>query len=132
VTTSSSDERHCSPPRCPSSALSLPTHPSGELPRLTPCRAHALRLPRACAAGLAPPQATVRRRRPRYPAGRGRSDRAPVRGSARPRVRLPGATLLGRPGQFGRWVKPTPHGVRLKPRPGTVPAGNLFSISFKY
>jgi hypothetical protein len=102
ATTPSSDECHCSPPRCSSSALSPPTYPSGELPRLTPCRVHALRLPRACAASLAPPRATVRRRRPRHRTGR--------------------ANLV--------WVELAPHGLGPKPRPGTVSVGNLFSISF--
>jgi hypothetical protein len=64
--------------------------------------------------------------------GRGRGDHAPVRAPARPRVRLPGAALLGQPGQFGHWVEPAPHGLGPKPWPGTIPAGNLFSISFKY
>jgi hypothetical protein len=64
TTTLSSDERHRSLPRCPSSTLSPPTQPSGELLCLTPCWGHALRLPRACAASLAPPRATMSRRRP--------------------------------------------------------------------
>jgi hypothetical protein len=29
-----------------------------------------------------------------------------------------------------RWAEPAPHGLGLKPRPGTLPVGNLFSISF--
>jgi hypothetical protein len=110
ATTPSSDECHCSPPRCSSSALSPPTYPSGELPRLTPCRVHALRLPRAWAASLAPPRATVRRRRPRHRTG---PPTRPVAGRA---------NLV--------WAELAPHGLGPKPRPGTVSAGNLFSISF--
>jgi hypothetical protein len=37
-----------------------------------------------------------------------------------------------RPGQFGRWAEPAPHGLGPKPQFGTVPDGNLFYISFKY
>jgi hypothetical protein len=50
-------------------------------------------------------------------------------------ARPPGSLAFGppsRPGQFGHWAKLAPHDVGPKLRPGTVPAGNLFSISFKY
>jgi hypothetical protein len=118
----------------PGSPLGTPSPPArhlGELPRLTPCRAPAPRLPRACAAGLAPPRAPTNRGRTCHCAGFGHGDRAP----SRPRARTVGhhhdwaRPLDGPPRRDGRLPQqaaaPNRPSASSRIRPSTV------RVSFK-
>jgi hypothetical protein len=88
----SSEHRHRlgPPPHRTSSAIFMSRHCHGEPPAPSCCPTSGLHPGGAHPAHRTAPLPTVSRCLPRYYAGRGRGDRAPVRAPARPRVRLSG------------------------------------------